>query len=189
MNAQLASLAAAKDAVATLESIVTIGAVLLGGAWAYFKFINGRVFTTRLEPDIDGRIVRQAGSQLAVIKVRIKNVGLTRARIDNQHSTVEVLAYPASNYFPQFHNAIFDTLGPLRAVTLHGWIEPGEQIEEEHLIALPITPFLALRLQLRLLQHPARLWSRGVEWNAVAVVTPNDPAKGADATEEDAGDG
>jgi hypothetical protein len=172
MNGLLSLLKAAKDPVETLEHLVTIAAVVLGGAWAYFKFVRGRVFTTRLEPTVAGRMVQAGNARFAVVTVSIHNVGLTRVDIDKARSTVEVLAYPPGNYLPEFHNAFLDTLGVIRAVAHHAWIEPDECVVEEHVVALPAQPLLALRLQLRVLQQRRAVWLPGVEWNAVAIVTP-----------------
>jgi len=58
----------------------------------------------------------------------------------------------------------------------HGWIEPGETIEEPFLLAIPEVDeqTIALRLHLRIVSRG--MLSRAIEWNAGAVVGTN--AKG-----------
>lgn len=159
-----------KEGIGALQNLLTMVAILLGGAWAYFKFIKGRVFATRLEPHIEGRIVRTADGQFAILTVSIENVGLSRVTLNGEQSTIEVFAYPAENYMPEFHDALLDSLGVTLAVTAHEWIEPGECISEQRIVALPPEPMLALKVHLRILQAGSLV--RGVEWNAVAIAAP-----------------
>lgn len=199
MDDVILSLVDFKDVIGAVQSLLTMLALLLGGAWAYFKFVKGRVFVTRLEPSLEGRIVRQDGLQLAIVEIGIKNVGLSRVDLNRKLSSIEICGYPPGNYFPEFHNALVDRIGVTQAVTLHEWIEPGEFISEQHLLALPPEPLVALKLKLTILQARPRdwpfellqwaktrlklaflnpkpsKWALGVEWNAVAFVTQDPP--------------
>jgi len=175
MDALLTTLAGYKDGFLAAQSLLTMVALVLGGAWAYFKFINGRVFAARLEPAIKGQLVRGRDHHFIVVTVFIKNVGLSRVDLNIQKSTIEVLAYPADNYLPEFHGAFLEELGVTRAMVLHHWIEPSECVTEERILALPPGRVLAVELRLRMLARERR-WVKAIEWNAVSIVRPEAPA-------------
>jgi hypothetical protein len=175
MDGLVKALAEAKDAAAVLQSLVTVAAFLFGGAWAYFKFVKGRVFTTRLEPVIEGRIVSYGARSVAVLRVSIRNVGLSKVNIDGDESTIEVLGFPADSYVAEFHSSYDTKFGVIRALTTHSWIEPGELIVEDRIVTLPPTELFALKVHLRILQSHRSSWRRRarVEWDAVAILTPD----------------
>ena len=174
------ALGISKDDLDGAEHLVTAAAVVLGGGWAYIKFVRGRVFKARLEPTIEGRLVQAGKCQFAVVKVCIRNVGLSKVQINKKLSNITVSSYIEDNYISKFHSAVLDELGLVRAINLHQWIEPGESVVEEHIFALPVEPLLAIRLQLNVLQERRNAWFPGVEWNAVAIVTPTDASQPPD---------
>ena len=63
------------DAVAALTQAL---AILLGGLWAYFKFVRGRTFAHRLELGIDASTVATAQGTGLKVTATVKNVGLTK---------------------------------------------------------------------------------------------------------------
>lgn len=162
-----------KDAFASLQSITTILALVIGGIWAYFKVFRGRIYSKRLEPNINASVLSGTHYQCMVAKICVKNVGLTRVDVDVESSVIEVQSYASSDYLPEFHNAMWDELGTTNALKYHKWIEPGETICEEILIALPNINLIALRIRLRLLPSVPNIFKRRkrTEWNAVTVVT------------------
>jgi hypothetical protein len=38
------------------ETVIRVAALIVGAAWAYMKFIKGRVFSSRLEADVSGDV-------------------------------------------------------------------------------------------------------------------------------------
>src|SRR4051794_12870338 len=87
-------LAAWKDALSALQSIATMAALLVGGLWAYFKLFKGRTYTRRLEPAIEiKKTIFTDDYSCLIMKVSIKNVGLTRVDIDMRSSTIDVMSY------------------------------------------------------------------------------------------------
>lgn len=174
MDGLVKALASAKDAVSAVQSLVTATAILFGGVWAYFKFANGRVFTKRLEPVIDGRIVSFGTRSIAVLRVSVRNVGLSKVNIDEKRSAIEVWGYPAASYVPDFHNWDGAKFGTIHTLTTHTWIEPGEMIAEDQIVTLPPTELFALKVHLHVFQAGRPTWFRrtGVEWDAVAILTP-----------------
>lgn len=176
LTAVAAWLAARKDAIAAVQSLVTILAIFVGGWWAYFKIIKGRVYRRRLEPSIRARLVSLPDHPCAVVTVTIENVGLTRVDIDRESSTIETSVYAPADHVAEFHNAMWRDLGTTDALRHHDWVEPGEVVSEERLFALPDEPVIALGLRLTLLPKRRSLmpWARRTEWNALAVATPDE---------------
>jgi hypothetical protein len=163
------TLAEWNDLAGSVESVVTIIALLMGAIWAYFKVLRGRVYTSRLEPTVKGTLYWGDNFQVLVVETSLTNVGLTRVFIDRNDSSIEVLSYPIDHYSSEFHEAITTRLGTVDGVERHEWIEPGECIREQKLIAVPREDLVALIVKFRIL--PRRRWVRKrTEWNAVAVV-------------------
>jgi hypothetical protein len=157
--------------LATVQSIATVAALIVGGFWAYFKVFKGRTYTKRLEPSVSAKLVVKEDYTCAVVRVSIRNVGLTRVDIDLLDSAIKVYSYTRENYEPEFHNAIWTDLGTIDALVHHAWIEPGENLIEDRLLALPNEKPIAIMLKLRLLPKlPSfSLRRQRTEWNAVAV--------------------
>lgn len=160
-----------KDALAAVQSAVTVLGLLVGALWAYFKVFKGRIYTQRLEPCIGAKLIYGNGYLCAVVEITIKNVGLTRVDIDTELSAIEADIYTVNDYAPQFHNAMWTRLGVVSAVQHHAWVEPGEIVSEERLLALPNERPIALGLRLRVLPKASRYrgWRQLIEWNALAV--------------------
>src|SRR3954453_560985 len=85
------------------------------------------------------------------MSVNIKNIWLTRVDLNIELSAIEVSIYTIDYYEPELHNAFWTKLGVIQAIKYHRWIEPGEVVMEERLIALPNETPIALGLRLRLL--------------------------------------
>lgn len=167
-----------KAVVEIVQGVMTTLAIIVGAIWAYFKVLKGRVYTRRLEPSLEGTIVSGTGHKLLVVRLAIKNVGLTRVNLDGDRSTLEVRAYRPADYIAEFHNAFTQRLGVVQAVRSHGWIEPGECINENHLLALPNDDLLGVVVRLSLLEDRKRQSPKdAIVWNAVAIITPGEIAQ------------
>ena len=94
---------------------------------------------------------------------QIRNVGLSKVTIEQRGTAIEVLAVVSDSKGKQ------PTLGTqdvavLSVFEVHGWIEPGEVVEESFLVPVPEHPeTVAFRLRLRIV-------SEHIEWNCDSVV-------------------
>lgn len=163
----------AKDILAAAQSLVTIAAILFGGVWAYFKYLRGRTYRPRLEPSVNGIIVRSDVANLAIISLSVKNVGLSRVLLDKPKSTLEVSGFSNADYRQEFHRALTRTLGVVNVLETHEWVEPGECIREDHLFALPTDNSQIIVVNFRLIQRSSAVRTSNVEWNAVGVLNEN----------------
>ncbi len=148
-----------KDVVEILEKLFTIAAIIVGGAWTYYHFFRGRTFTKRLEPGVTAEYFDRNGSAFVRMTLRVKNVGLSSVRITQKGTGVMVSLETRA---PKTQPITWETHGAFPVFESHGWIEPGESIEEAQLISLPQDATIAVRCELRIV-------SEGLEWNAMTI--------------------
>jgi hypothetical protein len=67
-----------KDCFDIVQKAFTIAGLCVGGVWAYYKFIRGRVFTSRLEPTVSARAFADEKNTVLIATVSLKNVGLSK---------------------------------------------------------------------------------------------------------------
>ena len=160
--------------LADIESLSTILALVVGGIWAYYKIFKARVFTPRLETHIDARWVVETGASHILARVKLKNVGLTRVNLHQEGSALRLWKQEMGR-----STAIRSVRWKETADTAftvfedHGWIEPGETIEDELLIRMPDDDGLIVRLQVRLVgsRHGVLRTERRYAWKQ-AIILP-----------------
>jgi hypothetical protein len=146
-----------------IDKVIKILALLIGAGWAYLNYRRGRTFKRRLEPTITGKTIRSQGILLLSGVAQVKNVGLSKVAVQQRGTAIEILAILRR---PEGKKLGLDTadVDVCSVFEAHGWIEPGETIEESFLVSVPERPdILAFRLRLRIV-------SGGIEWNCDSVV-------------------
>lgn len=154
---------------AVLGSIKTIAETLgliIGGLWAYYKFFKGRTFRPRLELTVAGKAWHAKHLTHLTASVQIKNVGLSKLELSQEGSGLRVFSHALRK--PEETPAVVEWQ---RQITLpvfekHKWIEPGETISDQTLIALTHLDHSAIKLELRIV-------SNGIEWNSLTIVEPD----------------
>ena len=63
------------DVTSGISDIATITAVLVGGVFAYYKFVRGRIFRMRCGVQISAKMVSVQSQKCAAIEVRFSNNG------------------------------------------------------------------------------------------------------------------
>lgn len=154
-----------KDVVDVLKNVMTIIAVGVGGVWAYFNFFKGRTYRSRLEPKVSGKLISRNSANYLVVTAQLKNIGLSDVRINQEGSAIRVFAYAVVEHTSKAHSVQQSRLITLPVFEEHGWIEPGELIEDQRLVAIPDIEYVALQTQLRLV-------SNKIEWNSAAIIEP-----------------
>jgi len=72
-----------KTIVEIAGTTVTAVAVIVGGLWAYFKFVRGRTFRPRLELGMSGQWRMIKDEPFLHARVTVKNIGAAqRTRLD-----------------------------------------------------------------------------------------------------------
>lgn len=155
-----------KDVFDVLKNMATIIAIGAGAVWAYFNFFKGRTYRSRLEPKVSGKVISRNGTFYLIVTAQLKNVGLSDVRIDQKGSALRVFAYTVGECPAKARSVEQSRLLTLSVFEDHGWIEPGELIEDQRLIAIPDVEHVALQVKLRLV-------SNKIEWNSAAIIEPS----------------
>lgn len=135
-------------------------AVIIGAVWTYINVIRSRTYKRKIEPGISGKLFRKNGAFYLLAVCRLKNVGQSKYTIKQEGTYVAAFAIS--------EKGDEERILALEVFKEHGWIEPGEQIQEQRVAPIPSPKtFVALRLALRVV-------SEGVEWNASGIATEND---------------
>jgi len=167
--------------ISKLKDLITAVGLLLGGIFAYYKFIKGRVFKPRLELKVSGKVITQKQKRLLVASAQIKNNGLSVVYLDDQLTGINL--YRSSQLkgtTKEQQPAWLDPVNGFPLFTDHKWVEPDETITDEILIELRDDEDVAYRIKLvvrsRQPSFRERYESRkkhkasGGEWNSTSIV-------------------
>lgn len=122
-----------KDVTGGLQSLVTAAGVLVGGSWAYFKFVRGRTHQPRLSVELAGQWRTVDQTNLLHVRVRVTNLSATLIRL-NQYGCGLHVAFPSNSV----HNEVIWKYVQLlqsgeppvdrsfEVLREHAWIEPQE---------------------------------------------------------------
>jgi hypothetical protein len=153
-----------KDFTGSIQSVVQTFAFLVGGIWAYYKFVKGRSFQDSLSPAISGRLASIDGAVYLVISIQIKNAGSTKVDFNHKGSAVIVYEYTATSE-AEIHTVAdkrltaFDLFKPNEE-----YVEPNEVIELRSFIAIPGPVQLGYRIEVEILSIS------GFTWTATSIV-------------------
>jgi hypothetical protein len=154
---------AAKDNFRLLakEILIRLIALVIAGLWAYFKFISGRVFRPRLEPNVSGKAVKKGEFIYAYVEAKLKNVDLSKVDIKQEGTAVSINCAPVG-WPREVMNPEWDREGTFPIFQAHDWIEPGELIGDDQLIVLPGAEWTSVRIDLRISSGKMAWSSKGL---------------------------
>jgi hypothetical protein len=155
------------DAAQGVGAIVQALAILVGGGWAYFKFIRGRTFAYRGELDIESSFVKGTDAVGALrVCVTFKNTGLSQIPLNENAKQVNVYTTSAESWDPAKN---VDWGAHLKLTPLfeeHDWIEAQEIVTDEVLVPVPLVH--AYRLVAKVAS--ARRRGKALLWTAETVI-------------------
>jgi hypothetical protein len=136
-----------------IQSLVTAGGILVGGAWAYLRFFRDRTYYPRLEPSVSGsRRPVGDGRDLVVLTVTLRNIGLSPVYLRKKGTLVTVSVFkPLVD--EKARRARWDHQLSLRAFHGHAWIEARETIVED--LAAVVPGGLPVRAELIVVRDPS----------------------------------
>lgn len=154
-------IASKKDFFDALQKIIGIIALIIGAVWGYFRFVRGRTYKPRLEVEMNVDIINRDASILMIIGVEVKNVGLSKFVFNNELTSILIFPYKRENYVvvSGAHSAIWSE--PIYASAIlknHRWIESGEIIKEQILVALPPEEELAWQVKSIIISNKGIMW-------------------------------
>lgn len=171
-----------------VASLAQATAIVIGGIWAYFKFVRGRTFAKRVELTVTPTLLLQHTPKLKVT-ARLRNAGLSKLPLRTQ--AVFVYGIHAA---PTSENPIAtgeQQLGkPRKIFAAHQWIEAQETVTDEILFLLPDSQsageqeWLAFRVECRV--YAKRRSKGALTWTASAVVLA-EPGDGGSMSSSTAG--
>jgi hypothetical protein len=156
------------DALKATQALLAVAqalAILVGGAWVYFKFIRGRTFAPRAELDIQAELVVLGDRQLVKAKVALKNSGLSKLQLRDHAKVVRIFASPTSAWSPKA-NLVWQKLIVTEVFVDHGWVEAQETITDAILVPIDQSsgPWLAFRAQASVWAERRVGQSSGTRW-------------------------
>lgn len=106
--------------------------------WAYLNYVRGRTFKKRLELKICGKTLLCDAALLLSGSAELKNVGLSKVAIEQRGTAILIYDLKAASLLEQEPiNAVEEGTLALSVFENHGWIEPGETIQQSFLLQLP----------------------------------------------------
>jgi hypothetical protein len=148
----------------SVQNVVQILAFLVGGWWAYFKFIKGKTFQESLIPLVSGCFIAVDSAVRLVVTIQVRNVGSSKIDLDHTDSVLFLFEYISTDQ-SEIHTvaakklASFDVLNPKNRC-----IEPNGVIEVHQFIAISRPSKSAYRLEVEILSES------GSAWTASAIV-------------------
>lgn len=123
-----------KDIAAGVGSVVTALAVIVGGLWAYFKFVRGRTYRPRLDVKMLAQWRFINGRHLLHARVTVTNIGASVVRLNQNGGTgLRVSVLSAQQPDPP-DTASWDVVRVFEIFLDHEWIEAGETVSDDQLI-------------------------------------------------------
>lgn len=157
-----------KDSVELVEKIATIAALVIGGIWAYFNYIKGRIYRPRLRTEINGKVVIDNGQIYLHITSTITNLGNSVVELQQKGSGIRILGHDRSKV-SSVQSATWKRLATYPVFDKHGWLEAKETIEDERLVISPLSDNCALRLELRAISNKIA-WTH----SKIIILTPKE---------------
>lgn len=126
-------------------TFVSATAVIVGGAWAYFRFVRNRTYQPRVESSIAGGWVDSAGAKRLHVTLTVKNIGAAKVTLVQKGTGLglDTLRVGAGSDI-QWEEGPVLSVFPGQA-----YVEPGETIVDD-LIAPVAFEGRPIRAQLRL---------------------------------------
>lgn len=171
----LPSSGAFSDFAGGVSSLVTALAVLAGGAWAYFKFVRGRIYQPRSSVEVEAQWHVLAGvGHVLQVRISVTNIGASKLTLVPSETGVQV-DFPARGQTTADQRSQDEWWADVRwepvmlvegqdqprtfaILANHAFIEPSERVFEDLLLNLGRAPTITqIRAQL-CWEAPGWLW-------------------------------
>lgn len=158
------------------ESVQTL-AIVVGGTWAFLKYVRGRTFRHRAELEVRARRGTFDGESALIASITLTNAGLSRIRLTPDSARLGVAWLPSGRWAGGAAAWDEEGFAPDRSTAVlraHEAIEPGETIRDEQLLVPAGSPAagvpVAYRLRATVVAEHGLVRRRPIEWTAYAVV-------------------
>ena len=168
------------DWTGAAQNIVQTCAIIVGGVWAYYKFVKGRTFYRRAELTVNGTLLLASGSVAVRAQIMFQNTGA--AKIPLRAKIVEASVYRGD--VDDKGRAVWHEFGNAPLFAEHDWLESQETIVDDILIPVPDMPHvLAYCVTAKAFERRGNARGKrwgffgqprpgGAQWTGKAVVLP-----------------
>jgi hypothetical protein len=178
-----------------LQKAVAVAAVLVGGAWAYFRFVRFRTLKKRVEFNFDwATAILEQGRVAGVLTVKLTNKGNTQIELrKDQHYRCPLTCSLIPNR-PQSEPWIPvtlypDDLSPTGFIfKAHKRIEPGETIDDVAVLSLDASSSIAIQFNAEVLTLNARGGREQIASSMIAFPLGPTPMRATACSEDEQDD-
>jgi len=135
------SLASAQTWIDIIGPIITAVVAVLGGIFAYFKFVRGRIFRPRIDINMSAQWVKSDEKNLLLGRIEVKNIGTSKIAVKHRGTGLRVSAL-AADQPPAPAATVWERRKTCAILKDHDWIESGETVSDDILLNLDIAPAL-----------------------------------------------
>jgi hypothetical protein len=147
----------------TASKLLTVAAIISGGAWVLFNYFAGRTHRPRLQLRVSGERVVREGLEYLIVKTELSNVGLARVELVNDGCVTRVYAHELLEATEFVMEPNWKSLAAFDLFRDQKWVEPSGLLIDQQLIVVP-------GLSGKFLKVWAHVESEKVAWNAETVV-------------------
>ena len=148
-----------------IRDIATALALIIGGGFAYFKFVRGRTFTERLKAGVDAELESARNLLLVNASAQAANIGLREFHLAREGTALRLFAHRLSEPASEAREAEWEHVGSWRVFEDREVLEPAEEVTEHKIIETPGGEFSAFMLELIVYSRSGR------NWKSTAVVS------------------
>jgi hypothetical protein len=133
------SLASAQTWINVIGPIITAAVAVIGGIFAYFKFIKGRIFRPRVRINMSAEWIKSSAKDLLLARIEVKNIGKSKISIKQEGTGLRVLVLAADQPAAPAATA-WERRKTCTILKGHDWIESDETVSSDTLLDLGIAP-------------------------------------------------
>lgn len=153
-------------------NIVTSSAVVVGGVWAYFKFVRGRTFANRAELSVSASFNGSPDQVYFCATVTLKNTGLSRLPLNNNMKVIRIFGAAASK--SDAGEVKWERISTLPVLDQHEWLEAQETVTDTIVYRVPLSSqsgsnYAIYQVEAIIGARPRPITRRRVLWQARAV--------------------
>lgn len=127
-----------KDITAGLGSIVTAIAVVIGGIWAYFKFVRGRTYRPRLAVKMLAQWRLVNGRHMLHARIIVTNIGASVVSLHQTGGTGLRVSLLSARQPDPPSSTSWDVVRVFEILRDHEWIEAGETVSDDQLLDIDV---------------------------------------------------
>ena len=147
---------------AILQSAATIAALVVGGAWGYYRFARGRTLVRRLEPRLQATELSLPGENVLVVDAGVRNIGNVTVPLTSAYLLLSPVTTgrPRGPVAADLHETErIDVLTYLGRDRARYTLEPGEEMHRHVTVPSTLSQCPATRIDLLVESGRERCWS------------------------------